>query len=157
MSEVLSESPTLFFQFDFLSDQKKLQPNLCQGSLSRWSRSRDVLIVHWGMDHEAGEFEESMTSIPGKRSLSDEERYLAEQMNEGNLQFCQKLILGGGASSLVGIFFLVDAFALGFLDPIIGGLWWKGAILVLAGIGAIVMGLRKRANVLQSRKDQLGY
>jgi hypothetical protein len=82
---------------------------------------------------------------------SADERYLYY----GNLKFAWKMILGGIASALVGGAFVADGFVFKFLEPIIGGMWWKGAILIVLGIALFLLGLRYRSYALRGMAGDL--
>ncbi len=53
-----------------------------------------------------------------------------------------KLLVGGSACVICGIWWLCDGLAGGFVNEIIGGLVWKGPLLTAAGCGAAYYGFR---------------
>jgi len=56
----------------------------------------------------------------------------------GSLRF----MLAGLFCLVFGIIGLIDGLNNGFMERTIGGLLWKGPLLALAGLGALVMGYR---------------
>lgn len=57
-------------------------------------------------------------------------------------KFSTKLMLGGIGAVVCGIWWLVDGLSGSFLEEVIGGLVWKGSILIVAGIASVYYGYR---------------
>jgi len=53
-----------------------------------------------------------------------------------------RLLIGGSGCFLIGIWWSLDAITDGFMDNVIGGLIWKGPLLMAAGAGAAYYGYR---------------
>jgi hypothetical protein len=53
-----------------------------------------------------------------------------------------RLFVGGIGCVLIGLWWLVDGLTGGFMDRIIGGLVWKGALLTTAGAALTYYGYR---------------
>src|SRR5260370_19477098 len=58
------------------------------------------------------------------------------------MKFAVKLILGGSCAVFFGLWWLIDGLADGWMNQLLGGLVWKGPLLFLAGVAAVVMGYR---------------
>lgn len=57
-------------------------------------------------------------------------------------RFALRMLFGGGAATLFGLLWLGCGLTGSDLDGVLTGGLWKGPLLMVAGIGAVVMGIR---------------
>lgn len=57
-------------------------------------------------------------------------------------RFNFRVTFGGAGCALLGLWWTIDALAGGTMDSVIGGLIWKGPLLMTAGVAAVYYGYR---------------
>lgn len=65
------------------------------------------------------------------------------------MRFWFKLFLGSAGSAVIGIWWLIDGIFDGPMNEILGGLWWKGTLLLVVGAVGAVMGFRMMKEVVE--------
>lgn len=90
-----------------------------------------------------------------RQPMSDDERYLAQEAHRSNRKFAMRLAFGSVLATVAGVFLLLDGFVLKILEPHIGNLWWKGALLIGVGILGVFMGRRMYKSANASERENL--
>ena len=57
-------------------------------------------------------------------------------------KFAIRLLLGGGGCACIGLWWLEEGIRGGKINEIIGGLLWKGPLLLVTGLAAVYYGFR---------------